>query len=1251
MLESTFIRLVLLLCRGYRERMLLIIGFIACMVSGVLGPWMVVLTGRLIDMLVHRLDQENSDQFRTSINQLMLSYIGLAIIAMTATMTARISWFSVAAHWGHRMKITLVKDILKTYPSVPDDAATTKPERHQKTMTDTAAISSVDSLQSSAMGCLLTLVTLTTSCIAHLIVAFTHFYKLSLVMMTLFPFLTCITWLFDRLSAKVHRRRLTVNYQADSMLEQSLNMMKTIRTLGCHTRYVDDYEQLLNEQRRLDARCAYYAAARAGICEFTSYGIFVLGFWFGTRMLASEPEAYSAGTIVAVLYATLMAFTTIRGLQPILSWFQFQSGKIEEIYQRIRRYHDAAESSVKDKITSPQLHIQGHYYGHHLHFSYVGDDTGKGNAVLRDMSFDIPAHKITLIVGPTGCGKSTLLGLLQKLWAPQQGELFLDGFRMDQWNDDHLVQSISIVEQRPDLFDDTLYRNVTFGRKDFWNVTIQEVLDVCDKVGLTELIQQLPERHLTRLNSNSANLSCGQKQRLAIARALIQNPPILILDEPTSSVDNELDRDLFQAIAYLRKGQTTIIVSHRLDHIRDLADHIIDMASYQAPTIVPRSMHPTQLPLPCRSDSLPSSGVARPSFRQSMVHALSALPSTTDQPSPLLVPTRFDSLPSRWEDTHIEIMVHTADGKSSEHERRRSVSFYQLISDHLKSPWRLRLLYIVSLLQSILVPCFPFLLSRFLGQYANLASSASNMVTEAVMLMLSFAAVSSVFTSMEQWLQSTSGSQLVINLRTRMLLNHLTSETLHLAARLHSASLLNIRQHPLALQRFLTQHLAKLLFMVLTLTAGFCMAMITGWQLTAVGCLPMPLCFLWQWLGSRLQKRYAQQHKSVQEESITSVNEIVQTRQTIKNLGLENVFERKFEALLVPSCGVAMLSAVSDGVSAGVTEMLSYLSKALVLWYGAQLLVWQQYSLEQVLLVWLALGFCASYGSQFQTTVSRWHQLQVPLQEMKDLVYSTAGPTHQSKSVTARHTQPWHVIELRNVSLFFPNHPEKMVLRKINMDIQKGKMTAIVGRSGCGKTSLLELMMNLYRPTEGLVVFEGTDSRVADTNQWRSQIGWVAQEPRFFQMSIADNLQYGLVGNQVTREEIVRACMMAKVHDFIVGLSHGYDTVLEQGEKSLSGGQRKLLALAQALIRQPKLLVLDDPANALDSQSEHVLDEALQVLLRSGQTIVITSHRMTTIRHASMIHVLDQGEIIESGTREQLLHKNGVYARLDNEKN
>ena len=234
-------------------------------------------------------------------------------------------------------------------------------------------------------------------------------------------------------------------------------------------------------------------------------------------------------------------------------------------------------------------------------------------------------------------------------------------------------------------------------------------------------------------------------------------------------------------------------------------------------------------------------------------------------------------------------------------------------------------------------------------------------------------------------------------------------------------------------------------------------------------------------------------------------------------------------------------------------------------------------------------------------------------------------------------------VEFRDVSFKYNVEQEDYTLRNIQFKVKKGQTVALVGPTGAGKTTIMQLITRFYDPLNGAVLFDGNDIRNIPRETMRSQMAFVLQDPFLFEASVYDNIRYGRL--DATNEEIIEAAKKANAHDFIMKLENGYDTVLNADGAEISQGQKQLLSIARALVADPVILLLDEATSSIDTVTELKIQEALELLME-GRTSFVIAHRLNTVRNADLVFVMQQGELVEAGPQQELIEKQGIYASM-----
>lgn len=371
-------------------------------------------------------------------------------------------------------------------------------------------------------------------------------------------------------------------------------------------------------------------------------------------------------------------------------------------------------------------------------------------------------------------------------------------------------------------------------------------------------------------------------------------------------------------------------------------------------------------------------------------------------------------------------------------------------------------------------------------------------------------------------------------------------------------------------------------------------------------------------------------------ESISGIN-------TVKALAVEKPVRWKWEEKMEKMMGLQQKTAMIATAADSTSRILQTLSTTFILWYGANLVMAGNISVGQLMAFNALLG---SVITPILRTIGLWDKIQearIALERLNDVL---EADLEQNTSQNYLVMPPIKgQITFKNVTFRYSKEG-KNVLSNINLEIAAGQTVALVGRSGSGKTTLANLVLRMHRPQEGTVLIDGIDTRNVAANSLRRQIGVVLQDNFLFSGTIKENIALGI--SDPSLQEVIAAAMLAGSHEFISELPLGYESIIGERGMSLSGGQRQRIAIARALFSRPKILILDEATSALDTESERIIQQNLDNILKDRTTIVI-AHRLSTVRNADVIVVLDKGVIMEKGTHYELMEKKGLYFYLNSQ--
>jgi ATP-binding cassette, subfamily B (MDR/TAP), member 1 len=314
--------------------------------------------------------------------------------------------------------------------------------------------------------------------------------------------------------------------------------------------------------------------------------------------------------------------------------------------------------------------------------------------------------------------------------------------------------------------------------------------------------------------------------------------------------------------------------------------------------------------------------------------------------------------------------------------------------------------------------------------------------------------------------------------------------------------------------------------------------------------------------------------------------------------------------------------------------------------YGGKLLLSGEYTVVQFFIVYLAVIYCGEAAGQFLAFCNSIGKGQRACNEI--LSFRNQIPSIQEDPSLDEPEldtdKPAHIAS-DDVSYAYATRPNATVVKDATFEIKPGQFVAFVGPSGCGKSTLVALLSRFYDPVSGTISLDSYPIKALCPRQYRGQLALVQQEPVLYQGSIRENVAMGLSMAEASDEQVKSACEAANIHDFITSLPEGFNTLCGARGTQLSGGQRQRLAIARALIREPRLLLLDEATSALDTESERIVQGALEKA-QSGRTTLAVAHRLSTIKEADLILVFERGRIVERGSHAQLLAKKGVYYEM-----
>jgi len=444
-------------------------------------------------------------------------------------------------------------------------------------------------------------------------------------------------------------------------------------------------------------------------------------------------------------------------------------------------------------------------------------------------------------------------------------------------------------------------------------------------------------------------------------------------------------------------------------------------------------------------------------------------------------------------------------------------------------------------------------------------------------------------------------------------------------------------------QQLLSTEMSMGLIAVVNLVGSIAIAFAYGWKLSLVGLfVALPPILMAGYFRIGLEMKYEAMTASIFKDSSQFASEAVGAFRTVVSLIMEDSIGDRYQELLEGHVKNAFSSARFSTIVFALSESIDLACVALTFWYGGTLLADREYELVDFFVIYqaiiqgaLAAGMWFSFApnvAQATGAANRILSMRVSkdsgLEDKEDLQEAPGGVG----------------VEFQKVHFTYKTR-DVPVISDLNMKILPGQFVGLVGASGCGKSTTISLLERFYEPDAGTILFNDQDITKINPHELRKVISLVAQEPTLYEGTIRDNIALSV--NDASDDQIQQACRDAQIHDFITSLPDGYNTKLGPKGTSLSGGQRQRLSLARALLRKPKLLLLDEATSSLDSESEKLVQEAIERAAEEGnRTTIAVAHRLATIQKADIIFVLGSGRVLEKGDHQTLLRKKGVYYQM-----
>ncbi len=1018
--------------------------------------------------------------------------------------------------------------------------------------------------------------------------------------------------LFHHWNAKSSAKRREVYGDLSAEFLDSVQGLATLKAFGQSRARGNMLAEKARDVYRRTMRILLMNVGTTGATWFGITAGAAVALGFGAVRVADD--SMSLATLLVVLMLGVEVFRPLRELTMLYHKGMLGMSAATAVFDLLDakpQVEDVKGESGAAPVLQPTLKFEN------VSFAYP---TGRDNAV-SNLSFELKAGETLGVVGRSGAGKSTLVWLGLRFFDPQEGRILLGGQDIRTMPLATLRKHVAVVAQDTYLFHGTVADNLRLGNP---NATPEEMQEAARAANADQFITSLPNGYDTVIGERGIRLSGGQRQRIAIARALLKDAPILLLDEALSNVDTENESIIQQALNRLMSGRTTLVIAHRLSSVI-AADRIMVLDEGR---LAEEGKH-RQL--------MAQGGVYR-SLMEAQMEAeaveLAPLLATASAVGPGGMENYHGEWTGRGSQEYLQepsIISATAE----------EMSWFRVFGRLLAlvSPWKtaLTFTFILGILRVFVLIGIGVTGALIVRQVA---------LGEPFGLLLALLGVMAVLTPILHWAESWVSHDMAFRLLAEMriaMYEKLDPLSPAYLVRRRSGDIVGLVTSDIETVEYFFAHTIAPAFVAVTVPGAVLITLaIFQWPLALILLPFLFLVALTPFYANKTLDRVASRSRQQLGEinahmvdSVQGMREIVAFGHEEQRLAEVQENQRKFAAYRVTFFKHLTIQKVAIEVCIGLGGIA-------VLGAGAYFAT--QGNLTGTLLPLLSLIALSSF---------------IPVSEVAQVGKQLADTLGSSRRVFAVHDEPVPVQDGKGV--YEPREAAQgsavafeevdftygrglpQALKKVEFDVEPGQTVAIVGRSGAGKTTSAHLLLRFWDPTEGTINLDAHNLKEFELDELRHSIALVSQDTYLFNTSIRENLK--VAKPDATDEEIVAAAKQANADEFIAAMPEGYDTNVGERGVQLSGGQRQRIAIARAVLKGAPVLVLDEATSHLDAVNERLVRQALSRLMVDRTTLVI-AHRLSTVRDADKILVLEEGELVEHGTHEELLAKGGLYSHL-----
>jgi len=943
--------------------------------------------------------------------------------------------------------------------------------------------------------------------VSGFIIGYIKGWQLALVLTGFTPILTLTAGLFVVSIQKATTINNTAYGKAGAISEEVLNAIRTVTSLGGQNKETKRYQACMEENRKAVTKFGIFSGVSMGIMFLGVFCMYALGFFVGSIFIDKEvmnpvtDRPYSGGDVLTIFFAIAGAGFMFSQAGPTIKAFAMAKAAGAKAWKIIER---KSHINIDDNKGKRLENIEGNIEFRNVTFAYPSK---MEKTILNGINFKIKKNEKTALVGESGCGKTTCIQLLERFYDlanEQNGSITIDGYELKDLNLKWMRENIGYVGQEPVLFATTIKENLLMAKD---NATDQQLWEALKKANAADFVQNLPDKLDTFVGVSGGSLSGGQKQRIAIARAILKDPKILLLDEATSALDRKNELEIQRTLDEISTGRTTIVIAHRLSTIIN-ADHII---VFDGGKVVEEGKHEELVAKEGRYYALQHLQLqAEDKERQAESEPSPTLDQKTEQATTRKLSNHAEYNFTQTGDLEIQSLVPGGAKKTqTPQESPKKAHVFKRIFQYNKKDQPLILISTAAaFLNGCIYPGMAVILAEILQVFA--VPDASDFRRRAGLFSLGFLLLgiaSFLLNSVQLSLFSFVAENLSRKVRLEVFHKYLKMPIGWFDLPENAPGALCSK---LAKDATLINSLTSSVIGVFTQAAGsFTSGMVFGfiacWQLTLIYLALSPFTIAAGKMESHFNQGFSAATDDAYRDSAAFVSEAVNNMRTVASFGKEGKLLDNYSRKLEKPLQEATKKGNMSGLMYGLAQGLNYGTFALVYYIGAIFIrdidLSYKNMLQSVFAIMFAsqgtgnsLHFAPDVGSSINAAINIFK-----IFDMKPAI-DLDDPKQNVKNKVIGN------IEFRNISFKYPTR-EKQILNNLSFKIAAGAKVALVGTSGCGKSTVLALLQRFYDPDQGEILLDGINIKNYDLRYLRECFGVVSQEPVLFNGTIEYNIK------------------------------------------------------------------------------------------------------------------------------------------------